>query len=76
MKRKKNPLSEEEKAEIIKLHLENKTNAEIAEAIGIVSSTVQRRIGEYYKSINGKSEYFDVDEQNCWVIPSVKGSKI
>jgi IS30 family transposase len=76
MKRKKIPLSEEEKAEIIKLHLENKTNAEVAETIGIVTSTVQRHISDYYKSINGKSEYFDVDEHNCWVIPSVKGSKI
>ncbi|MEY4571418.1 MAG: Homeodomain-like domain [Bacteroidota bacterium] len=76
MKRKKIPLSEEEKAEIIRLHLENKTNAEVAEIIGIVTSTVQRHISEYYKSINDKSEYFDVDQHNCWVIPSVKGSKI
>jgi DNA-binding NarL/FixJ family response regulator len=74
--KRKIPLSEEEKAEIIKLHIENKTNAEIAETIGIVTSTVQRHVSDYYKSINGKSDYFDVDEQSCWIIPSVKGSKI
>jgi hypothetical protein len=71
--KRKIPLSEEEKAEIIKLHIENKTNAEIAETIGIVTSTVQRHVSDYYKSINGKSDYFDVDEQSCWIIPSVKG---
>jgi DNA-directed RNA polymerase specialized sigma subunit len=74
--KKKQPLSEEDKARIIKLHLENKTNTEIMEAVGIVSSTVQRHISDYYKSINNNSEYFDVDEFNCWIIPSVKGCKI
>jgi len=74
--RRKTPLSEEEKAKIVRLHLENKTNNEIMEIMGIVSSTVQRHIGDYYKSINSNSEYFDVDELNCWVIPSKKGSKI
>ena len=74
--KKKLPLSEEEKAKIIKLHLENKTNTEIMQIMGIVSSTVQRHISDYYKSIDNKSEYFDVNEYNCWIIPSVKGCKI
>lgn len=74
--KKKLPLSEEEKAKIIRLHLENKTNTEIMAIMGIVSSTVQRHIRDYYKSINNSSEYFDVDELNCWIIPSQKGSKI
>ena len=72
--KKKHPLSEEDKAKIIKLHLENKTNTEIMETMGIVSSTVQRHVSDYYKSINNKGvEYFDVNEHSCWIIPSVKG---
>ena len=74
--RKKLPLSEAEKADIIRLHLENKTNKEISNIIGIVTSTVQRHISDYYKSMGSNPEYFDVDELNCWIIPSQKGSKI
>lgn len=73
---KKRPLTEEEKNEIIRLHLDGKTNTEIKEIMDIVTSTVQRHISDYYKSIDSKSEYFDVNEHNCWIIPSVKGCKI
>jgi DNA-directed RNA polymerase specialized sigma subunit len=71
--KKKHPLSEEDKTKIISLHLQNKSNLEIRQIMGVVSSTVQRHISDYYKQLSDKGEeYFDIHKLDCWVSPSTK----
>ena len=69
--KKKHPLSEEDKAKIVRLHLERKSNFEIRQEMGLVNSTVQKYITYYYNQINSKGEgYFNVNELECWIFPS------
>jgi IS30 family transposase len=69
--KKKQALSEEDKVKIVSLHLQNKSNLEIRQIMGVVSSTVQRHVSDYYKQLSDKGEeFFNVDDVDCWLIPS------